>query len=145
MQQLIPQNPNFKEMIKEKMQHNAFMHFIGFEPTIIEAGYVEGELKIEKHHLQQTGFLHGGVTCTLADLVSGWAAFTLVKNGETVVTVEIKTNYLNPGIGQLAIAKGKVIKAGKMLTFTECEIFCINHGQQLLIAKSYATFATIEV
>lgn len=140
-----PKNTDFKKRIEEKMQGNAFMHYIGFKPTIIKAGYVEGILDIKPEHLQQSGFLHGGVTATLADLVSGWAAFTLVGSTQTVVTVELKTSYLNPGIGNLAIAKGSVIKTGQMLTFTECEIFVSNNNQETLIAKAYGTFANIHL
>lgn len=140
-----PQNPDFVAMIHEKMKGNAFMHYIGFEPEFIEAGRVEGKLQIQPHHKQQSGFLHGGVTATLADLVCGWAAFTLVKQGQTVVTVELKTNYLNPATGSRAWAKGYVIKAGSMLTFTECEIYCNNNGIDTLVAKSYGTFATINL
>lgn len=144
MTNLKPRNPNFISNVQDKMKNNNFMHFIGFEPTIIEAGKVEGKLTITSHHKQQIGFLHGGVIATLADLVSGWAAFTLVEEGKSVVTVELKTNFLNPGTGDKAWAKGYVIKAGNFLTFTECEIYCNNNNQDTLIAKAYGTFATIQ-
>lgn len=140
-----PHNPNFLELIKEKMKDNSFMHYVGFEPTNIEAGCVEGRIELKPHHRQQSGFVHGGVTTTIADLVSGWAAFTLAEKGKTVVTAELKTNFLNPGTGNLLVAKGVVIKTGSMLTFTECEIFCNNNNNHTLIAKSYGIFASINL
>lgn len=127
------------------MKANHFMNFIGFKTTLVQPGLIEGNLTILKEHTQQIGFLHGGVIATLVDLVAGFAAFTLVKAGDVVVTVEMKVVYLNPGIGQTAFAKGYVIKAGKRLHFSESEIWVNNNGIDTLIAKGYATFAVIDL
>jgi acyl-coenzyme A thioesterase PaaI-like protein len=53
----IPQNPNFKELILEKLNGQHFMHHIGFELTSIEPGEVKGEMQIEEYIKQQTGFI----------------------------------------------------------------------------------------
>lgn len=143
MQTFIPQNPDYQAVISEKMQGNHFMNHLGFKPLLVKSGYVEGFLDIEDHHRQQIGFIHGGVIATLADLVAGFASFTLVKAGEAVVTAEMKISYLNPGIGNKAICKGYVIKAGRMLHFAEAEIYAENNGEMVLIAKGYATYAVI--
>ncbi len=144
MQNFIPGNPDYQNLIREKMKANHFMNFIGFKSSLVQPGLVGGNLDILKEHQQQSGFLHGGVTATLADLVGGFAAFTLVKPGQMVVTAEMKVAYLNPGIGQTAFAKGYVIKAGNKLMFTESEIFVMKNGIETLIAKGYATYAVID-
>ncbi|MFY8109627.1 MAG: PaaI family thioesterase [Bacteroidia bacterium] len=141
----IPKDPNFKERIQHKMLANNFMQYIGFKATQIEAGKISGELILEEHHLQQSKFLHGGVTATLADLVAGFASFTLVNSNQTVVTSDLKISYLNPGIGQKVLAKGWVIKAGNTLHFAESEIICINEGSETLVAKGYLTFAVVNI
>ncbi len=140
-----PKDPNFKERIQHKMLANNFMQYIGFKATQIEAGKISGELILEEHHLQQSKFLHGGVTATLADLVGGFASFTLVKDNQTVVTSDLKISYLNPGIGQKVLAKGWVIKAGNTLHFAEAEIICVNEGLETLVAKGYLTFAVVNI
>lgn len=145
MQNFIVNNPDYQNLIAEKMKGNHFMNFIGFKSSLVQPGLVEGNLTILPEHKQQIGFLHGGVIATLADLVGGFAAYTLVKPGQAVVTAEMKVAYLNPGIGQTAFAKGYVIKAGHKLHFTESEIWVINEGKELLIAKGYATFAVIDL
>lgn len=141
----ITKDPNFKERIQHKMLANNFMQYIGFKATQIEAGKISGELILEEHHLQQSKFLHGGVTATLADLVAGFASFTLVNSNQTVVTSDLKISYLNPGIGQKVLAKGWVIKAGNTLHFAEAEIICINEGSETLVAKGYLTFAVVNI
>lgn len=140
---LIPQEVDFVQMVREKIGGNHFTNFIGFNIHTIEAGCIEGELKLAQHHLQQMEFVHGGVTATVADIVSGFAAFTLVKKGQGVVTVEMKTSYLNPGKGDTLYAVGKVIKAGSRLLFCESEIFTRSQDNSVLIAKASSTMAIV--
>lgn len=138
-----PQEPQFEEMVREKIAGNHFTNFIGFQIYDIKAGRIEGELALQKHHLQQMEFVHGGVTATVSDIVAGFAAFTLVKKGQGVVTVEIKVTYLNPGQGEKLIAIGQVIKAGSKLIFCESELWTQNGTAKTLIAKASATMAIV--
>ena len=134
---------DFKEMIENKISANRFMHYLGFSITKIEAGLVEGELDLLKYHMQQADFLHGGVTATIADIVAGFAAFTLVKHSQNVVTVDLHISYLNPGLGNKLLAKGFVIKAGQKLFFSEAELWMENKSRKVMIAKASGTFAVV--
>ncbi len=134
---------DFKQMIKNKMEGNHFMHHVGFQIHTIEPGLIEGDLELKPCHLQQMGFVHGGVTATVADIVAGFAAFTLVKHGQGVVTVDLKVSYLNPGKSDKLFAKGYVIKAGQKLFFCESELWTMNNLEKILIAKSSATMAVV--
>lgn len=138
-----PQESDFVEMVREKIGGNHFTNYIGFSIDTIKAGYIAGKLKLAQHHLQQMEFVHGGVTATVADIVAGFAAFTLVRKGQGVVTVEMKTSYLNPGKGDTLYAEGKVIKAGSRLLFCESELYTENQGNRLLIAKASSTMAIV--
>lgn len=138
-----PNESDFVEMIEKKISVNRFMHFLGFKITKIEAGLVEGELDLVTHHMQQANFLHGGVTATVADIVAGFAAFTLVKHSQNLVTVDLRVSYLNPGIGNKLFAKGYVIKAGQKLFFSEAEMWMENNSEKVMIAKASGTFAVV--
>ena len=121
------------------------MHYIGFQLANVEPGLVEGFLDFHDIHQQQNGYLHGGVTGTIADIVMGFAAYTLVAQDEQVFTVESKVNYFRPGIGKRVIAKGWVEKAGSRFHFCESEIMTEDeNGDKVLIAKSNATMAVRE-
>ncbi|MBT9393756.1 PaaI family thioesterase [Hymenobacter sp. NST-14] len=126
--------------IRRKLVRQHFMHHIGADLTRIEPGRVEAELVLDRQHQQHTGFAHGGLVATMADLVAGFAAVTLVPEGTGVVTVELKTSYLHPGVGQRLRAVGWVLKAGRRLHFCESEVWC----DDLLIAKATATMAVLE-
>lgn len=126
--------------LRRKLTRQHFMHHIGADLTRIEEGRVEAELRLQQQHQQHTGFAHGGLVATMADLVAGFAAVTLVPEGTGVVTVELKTSYLHPGVGQRLRAVGWVLKAGRRLHFCEAEVWC----DELLIAKATATMAVVE-
>ena len=137
----VPDSPDSLDArIRRKLVRQHFMHHIGADLTRIEPGQVEAELMLEKQHQQHTGFAHGGLVATMADLVAGFAAVTLVPEGTGVVTVELKTSYLHPGVGQRLRAVGWVLKAGRRLHFCESEVWC----DDKLIAKATATMAVIE-
>lgn len=138
-----PKNPDFVTTIHQKLEGQHFMHHIGAQLTVIEKAYIEAELAMEEKHLQQAGFTHGGVTATLCDLVTGFAAFSLVALGEAVVTADLKVSYLNPGDGDRLIAKGWVIKPGNMLHFCEGEVWISKNGVLTQIAHCTATMAVI--
>ncbi|WP_299700028.1 PaaI family thioesterase [uncultured Pontibacter sp.] len=137
-------NPDFKEDIKEKLERQEFMKLMGFEVTKIEVGRVEGELVLEQRHKQHKGFAHGGVIATLADIVAGFAAVSLVPKDHHVVTAEIKVSYFHPGVGDKLLAKGIVLKQGRKINFCEAEVYVVKGDQEpLLIAKASASMANI--
>ncbi|MCU0423591.1 MAG: PaaI family thioesterase [Bacteroidia bacterium] len=139
-----PAEVDFELMVREKIGGNHFSQFVGFDITDIRPGYIEAHLVLKPEHLQQMGYVHGGVTATMADVVSGFAAFTLVKRGQGVVTADLRVSYLNPGIGSIVYAKGYVIKAGTKLHFCEAELWMINENKQRIdIAKSSSTMVVV--
>ena len=138
-------NPLFKETILKKLEKQHFMHHIQANLTSIEAGKVSSELEIKDIHKQQNGFVHGGVTSTMADLVMGFAAYSLVSDKQGTVTSDLKISYLRPGIGEKIIAEGYVIKQGNLLFFCEADIFVIKQNEKTLIARGYSTMVAIGV
>lgn len=137
-------NPDFKSDIEDKLERQEFMKLMGFKVTKIEVGRVEGELVLEQRHRQHKGFTHGGVIATLADIVAGFAAVSLVPKDHHVVTAEIKVSYFHPGLGDKLLAKGFVLKQGRKLNFCEAEVYAVKGEEEpLLIAKASTSMATI--
>ncbi|KYG85303.1 thioesterase [Roseivirga seohaensis] len=136
-------NPNFKSRIEKFLERQYFMKLVGFDLNVIEAGTTEGWLTLKQEHQQQTGLVHGGVTATVADIVAGFAAYTVVPEDHHVVTGEIKISYFSKGKGDRLHAIGKVIKQGRKLNFCEAEVWCLDGEKRTLIAKATTTMATI--
>jgi uncharacterized protein (TIGR00369 family) len=142
--QFVPRNPRFRETIIEHLGKQEFMKHIGCTLSTIEPGYVVAEITLETVHQQQLGFVHGGVTATIADVAAGFAGFTLVADGLHTVTAEIKISYFAKGLGQRLKAIGRVVKAGKTMHFCEAEVWSVGDDlSEVLIAKATTTMAVI--
>ncbi len=118
-------NLDFKQRIEKHLLKQEFMHHIGFNLDLIEAGKVEGRMNLKEIHLQQAGLVHGGVIATVADIVAGFSAYSLVGVHEKVVTGEIKVSYLRPAKGEVLWAKGWVLKQGRKINFCEAEVYVL--------------------
>ena len=135
---------NFESKIRERLSGQHFMHLMGFNITTILAGEVTGEMKLEQKHLQQYGFVHGGVTATILDITMGFAAYSLMPLDKGVVTANISVDYLHPGDGDRIIAVGSVEKPGKKMVFTSGQVYIEKNGVRKLIASARAVMAVIE-
>lgn len=137
-------NPNYKAYVQKRIDANKFMPFLGFHITEIGEGEITGELTFQPHHEQQNGYLHGGITSAILDMVEGFAAYSMVREGDLVFTVEAKISYLNRGMGKQFFAKGWVIKPGKRFHFCEGEIWYNDeNGKKIPVAKGSATMAVL--
>lgn len=137
-----PNNPDYQELIQEKLKGQAFMKHLGMELTKVQPGYVEAELPASDFILQQDGFLHGGVTATLADIACGFAAFSLAFPGQRVVTADLNIQYFTIGNGVKYKAVGKVNKPGKRMHFCDAFIYAVDaSGTEKLIAQARSIMA----
>lgn len=136
-------NPDFKSRIEKFLERQHFMKLVGFHLNVIEPGRTEGWLDLTLDHQQQTGLVHGGVTATLADIVAGFAALTVVAEDQHVVTGEIKISYFTPGRGQKLHAIGWVVKQGRKMSFCEAEVWSVDGDKRTLIAKASTSMVTI--
>ncbi len=143
MQEIKTYNPNFKETIKTKVERQLFMKQLGFEITRIDVGVIEGELDITDLHRQHKGFVHGGISAILSDIVAGFAAVSVVQEGDEVVTAEIKVSYYNPAVTDKLFAKGWVEKQGRKMNFCEAQLWEMRNGEKVVVAKATTTMATI--
>jgi uncharacterized protein (TIGR00369 family) len=117
-----PQDPNFASRVRESFGRQKAMALIGASLRTVEAGAVEIALPWREDLTQQKGFIHGGILGMIADTACGYAAFSLMPAGGSLVTVEYKMNILKPGRGSL-VAHGKVIRPGRTLTVARAEVY----------------------
>lgn len=133
------------QRITESFEKHAFMHTLGAKLTNVESGEVVIEIPFRDDLVQQHGFLHAGVVTTVVDTACGYAALTQMPEGAEVVTVEFKVNFMAPAVGDLFVAKGSVVRAGKTLTVTQGDVYAItnNAKKQKHIATMQATMFAV--
>ena len=115
------------------------MQLIGAELSRVEPGIVEISLPYRKELTQQNGYLHAGIVTTIADSAAGYAAFSLMPAGSSVLSVEFKVNLLRPAKGERFVARAEVIKPGKTLTVVRADVFGIQAAERTLVATMLGT------
>jgi len=117
-----------------------FVESLGFELIRFESGEAEIALTLREELSNSWGVAHGGVTMTLLDVVMAHAARSPGQPGVTdhrgVVTIEMKTSFMRPGLGRMT-ARGKVLQRTASMAFCEASAFDAE-GQR--IAHATGTF-----
>lgn len=139
-----PQNPDFKQLVKDIFLQANFVTDLGVQVVDIGAGWVETELIIQPKHLQQNQVVHAGVQATIADHTAGASAGTLIATDEAVLTVEFKINLLRPAVGEKLFCRADVLKAGKTISVVESEVYMVKGDQPKLASKATVTLAILK-
>jgi uncharacterized protein (TIGR00369 family) len=108
--------------VRDSFARQKAMALIGASLAAVEAGASEIRLPYRADLTQQKGFVHGGIIGMIADSAAGYAAYSLMPQSASLVTVEYKMNILAPARGSL-VARGKVIKSGRTLTVARAEVY----------------------
>ena len=115
------------------------MQLLGASLERVAPGEVDIRLPFRAELTQQHGFLHAGVTTSIADSACGYAALTLMPPGAAVLTVEFKVNLLAPAEGDRIVAEGFVVKPGRTLCVTRGEVHAEHGGRRKLVALMQQT------
>jgi len=95
---------------------------VGLRMVAAEEGRVTFELDAGPQHASPPGTLHGGILCDLADAAMGCAVVSVLEEGVSFATVELKINFLKPIWNARLTAVGATIKVGRRVTLCECRI-----------------------
>jgi len=137
------QNPDFERLVRESFEKQQIMRTLGARLTRIEPGEVDIELPYRDALTQQHGFLHAGVVTTVLDSTCGYAAFSLMPPGAGVLSVEFKVNLLAPAKGDVLIARGRVLRAGRTISVCQADGVMRTGDHETSIATMLATIMTV--
>jgi uncharacterized protein (TIGR00369 family) len=134
-----PPNPEFAERVRDSFRRQPFMALLGARLGEVAPGRCEIRLRYRPELSQQHGYFHGGVIGTLADNACGYAGFTLAPADATILTVEYKLNIVAPGVGELLVGRGEVVRAGRTLVVCRADVVAVQDGSERLCATSLQT------
>ena len=132
------------EEVYARFGANHFSRHLGLELISASEEEVVIGLPVQEQHLQNVGFVHGGILATLADVAMGFAAVARTRVDQHVLTGDLRVSYLNPGTGPYIYARGYALKAGRRLVFTEAEIYREADGERVLICKASGTMVVVD-
>ena len=136
-------DPAFADRVRASFDRQKIMTLIGAQLVRLEPGECEIHRPFKPEISQQHGYYHGGIIGTIADSAGGYAAFTLMPPDASVLTVEYKMNLLAPGDGELLIARGRVLKAGRTLMVARVDAGVVKDGRETLCATLLQTLMTM--
>lgn len=139
MTQFEAENPNFAARVRDSFSRQQFMATIGANLAEIGPGHCTIVLPFDEGVTQQHGFFHGGVIGTIADSAAGYAAFSLMPEDSTVLTVEFKLNLVAPGRGDALVARADVLRPGRTLTVAQVHVYARDDDEETLCATALET------
>ena len=98
-----------------------FVNHLGFELVLFEGGHSEIHYEPRPEHLNSFAVAHGGASMTLLDVTMAVAARSVDK-GRGVVTIEMKTTFMQPARGKLS-GKGRLMHRTATMAFTEATLY----------------------
>jgi uncharacterized protein (TIGR00369 family) len=113
---------------------------IGFTLVGVSEGRSTVVFEAGPQHANPMGTLHGGILCDIADAAMGIAYATTLDEDESFTTLELKINFLKPIWNAQLTAEGRVIKRGRTVGLTECDVI---DEKGSLVARASSTCMTL--
>ncbi len=129
-----------QKMARGEADPPAIAKLIGFRLTSIENGIAVVTLDADERHTNPMGTLHGGVLCDITDAAMGLAYASLLGEGESFTTLELKINFLKPIWKASLRAEAKVVRQGRTVGLVECTV--TDHKGDL-VARASSTCMTL--
>jgi uncharacterized protein (TIGR00369 family) len=119
-----------------------FVKEMGIELLLGDNGRAKLQLEVLPQHLNGWGAVHGGVTMTALDVAMAVAARSLEPDGKGVVTIEMKTSFMQAGPPQGRLsATGTCVHRSGTMAFCEAEI---RDEEDRLVARATGTFKFLQ-
>jgi uncharacterized domain 1 len=114
---------SFEIRVRQSFKRQQVMGLMGANLLLVEPGIVEIILPYREDLTQQDGFIHAGIITTVLDSACGYAAYSLMPAGSSVLSVEFKVNLLAPAKADVIKVRAEVKKAGRTLTVCTADAF----------------------
>jgi uncharacterized protein (TIGR00369 family) len=133
--------PNFKNALIEKAPSvHPFWGLLGMQLKDIKKGWAVVRLAFDPKLTQGDGIAHGGAIFSAADASVAMALIGMLARNETLVTLEMKINYLKPFSSGVILAEAHIAHKGSRTCLGEVSVMT-ETGE--LIAKALATYMII--
>ncbi|MBT9585937.1 PaaI family thioesterase [bacterium] len=121
----------------------AFDRHLGIEVVEIKRGWSRMRLPYRPEFLGDPfrPALHGGVISTMVDVAAGAAALSTLPSGSKCSTVDMRVDYLLPGLPCDLWAEGTVLRTGASVAVINVEITQRPEQESLRIATGRAVYS----
>ncbi len=108
----IEKNASLEEL--NAVSKGTLMESLGIVYTVVNEGYVEGEMMVNERTIQPWKILHGGAALALAETLGGLGS-QLIIDSEKYVAVgsQVSANHVGMSKGEKVIGEAKIIHKGR--------------------------------
>jgi uncharacterized protein (TIGR00369 family) len=131
------------ERCRQSFERQGLMRLLGAVLIQVGGGRAIIEVPFRDDLTQQHGYFHAGVVSSVADNAAGYAAFSLMPEDASVLTVEFKINLTNPAAGQCLRAEAEVRKSGRTLIVVSVTVFAIDGEARSACAEFLGTIMVL--
>ena len=135
---------DYESRVRDSFERQGLMRHLGAELIGLSPGHAEIRAPHRYELTQQHGYFHAGVSGAIADSACGYAAYTLMPNDATVLTVEYKINLLAPAEGDALVARARVVRSGKTLKICTADVYALKAGVEKHCATVLATVMCLQ-
>jgi uncharacterized protein (TIGR00369 family) len=128
------------DVLRAMEEHSPFGRFLGLRGEWIEPGRAVLLLPVRPEFVgdPRRPALHGGVVSALIDAAAGAAAWSALPPGESVSTVDLRVDYLEPaGLGGTLRAEAEIVRKGNRV----CHVRVAVTQEGRLVADGRAVFS----
>ncbi len=117
---------------------------LGLSFRRIEPGHVELDVPLQESWCFRPGQLQATAIFAAADFAAVAAAGTLLPPGFINATVDATLKLIAPARGSHLVARGRVVKAARLLTVCAADVFAVRDGEETLCATLLGTARNID-
>jgi uncharacterized protein (TIGR00369 family) len=135
-------NPAYRDRLFAFINEAPFIRHMGMRVTELAWGLSRFEQAPAPFRLQPFGIVHGGNIAALIDTATFWACYlALPDDRDAMTSVDLKLNYLAATRQEMLDCRGKLIKAGRTISYAEAEVRTpegrlVAHGTSTLMRLS---------
>jgi uncharacterized protein (TIGR00369 family) len=117
-----PEDPERIAQMVEILNASPVYRLLHMRVVHAAGGRSRVELAVGEDHKNLYGTVHGGMLATLMDSACGVALGTRLQPGETMVTLDLRVNYLLPVRSGPLTAEGEIVHRGRNTGVAEASI-----------------------
>lgn len=129
----------FETPVRESFSRQGLMQHLGAELVEVEPGQATIRVPFRGELTQQHNYFHAGVSGAIRDSACGYAAYTLMPENSSVLTVEYKINLIAPADGEELIARARVVRSGRTLKICTADVYARKGQAETHCATMLAT------
>ena len=131
--------------LRDSFAAQSLMTFAGAKVESCAYGTFRITSPIHDDMRQQHDFGHAALTFALGDTAAGYAAMSVMRPDQEVLTAEMKIQLLAPAKGQRLVAEGRIIKAGRRLIPVEADVWAEDGDKTSHIARLIGTMVPVDI